>query len=75
MHNRDVVVVVLSLFFLRSIFIARCHARTVVFAVVRLSVTSRYCIETTGRIELVFSTETFPAYLTLCKKEIRVSLK
>ena len=34
-----------------------------------LSVTSRYCIETTARIELVFNLQTYPK---LCLKEIWV---
>jgi len=37
-----------------------------------LSVTSRYCIETAERIELVFSTEAPSAYPTLYYKRIRV---
>ena len=49
--------------------------RATLFAVitcrsVRPSVTSRYCIETTGRIELVFGMK---ASFYLCCKEIRVS--
>jgi len=39
------------------------------------SVTSRYCIETTGRIELVFSIEASFPHRTLCGKEIWVSPK
>ena len=43
---------------------------------VRLSVlTSRYCIETTGRIEPVFGIEAFFTYPALCYNEIRVSPK
>ena len=43
---------------------------------VRLSITSRWCsVETDGRIELVFSLDTFSTYSTLRCKEIRVSRK
>jgi len=36
------------------------------------SVTNRYCIETTGRIELVLAWRLPSTYPTLCYKEIRV---
>ena len=43
---------------------------------VLLSITSRWCsVETHGRIELVFSLDTFSTYSTLRCKEIRVSRK
>jgi len=43
---------------------------------VRLSVTSRYWIETVERIEFVFDADAIPSiYHTLCYKSIRVSLK
>ena len=42
---------------------------------VRLSVTSRYCVETTGRIEVVFGMEILSTYLTLWYKEMWVSPK
>ena len=41
----------------------------------RPSVTSQFCIETTGRIELVFRIDASSTYPTLCYKEIRVSSK
>jgi len=40
----------------------------------RPSVTSQFCIETTGRIELVFRIDASSTYSTLCCKEIRVGL-
>jgi len=40
----------------------------------RPSVTSQFCIETTGRIELVFRIDASSTYPTLCYKEIRVGL-
>jgi len=42
---------------------------------VRLSATSQYCIEMTGRNKLVFGTEACSTYPTLCYKKIRVSAK
>ena len=39
---------------------------------VHLSVTSRYYIERTGQIELVLAPSTYPNYISLCNKEIRV---
>jgi len=59
---------------MRRFFTARRFAGAIYAVVmcppVYLSVTSRYCIETTGRIELVFGT-----YSTPCCKEIWVSPK
>ena len=59
-----------DLTFLRCIFTTRRYASAVLPSRVRLSVrqsvTSPYCIETTGRIELVFGTE---AFLPLCHTE------
>ena len=56
------------------VFISRRYA-SVVFAVVvcpsvRPSITSRYYIETTGRIELLFARRLPSTYVTLCYKEI-----
>ena len=39
---------------------------------VRRSATSRYCIETTGQIKVVFGMEASFTYPTLCYKETRV---
>jgi len=54
-------------------FTARRYASAVLAVVVCLSVTSRYCIETTGRIELVLARGLSSTYPTPCYKEIRVS--
>ena len=39
------------------------------------SVTSRYCIETDGRIQVVLARKLFSTYPTVCYKEIRISPK
>ena len=46
-------------------FTARRYASAVLAVVVCLSVTSRYCIETTGRIELVLARRLPSTYPTL----------
>ena len=63
------------------IFLPRDAMLAPVYAVVpcpsvrRPSVTSRCCIETTGRIELVFGVGLPSTYPTLCSKEIWLSPK
>jgi len=42
-----------------ALFTMRCCASAAFAVIVRLSATSRYCIETIGRIELVFGVEAF----------------
>ena len=65
----------------RLYFLPRDAMLAPVYAVVpcpsvrRSSVTSRYCIETTGRIELVFGVGLPSTYPTLCSKEIWLSPK
>ena len=52
-----------------------CCRRVSVRPSVRPSVTSRYCIETTGEIELFWAWSLPSTYSTLCYKEIWVSPK
>jgi len=47
----------------------------IVCSSVCLSVTSWYCIETTGRMELVFDNLFFQLFYTLCYKESRAPAK
>ena len=64
---------------IKPIFTARRYTSAVFAAIllsIRPSVTSQYCIETTGDIVLVFGTEaSFHLRPTLCYKEIWVSPK
>jgi len=57
----------------------RLSARTVLamalFPSVCLSVRSRHCVETNGRIELVMTWRLLSTYPTQCCEEIRVFLK